>query len=76
MLLVKHGVWLQVPVLVTSLIRLRNGREWYQSGTSKRILDRKSLVKLNVEVINDDIAVKFSNILITLLKYCLQKANG
>jgi hypothetical protein len=58
MLLVKHGVCLQVPVLVTSLIRLRNGREWYQSAASKRILDRKSLVKLNVEVINDDIAVE------------------
>jgi hypothetical protein len=54
MLLLKHGTHLNVPILATSMIRYKKYREWIQSTTSKRLLHKKSIVKLNVEMINED----------------------
>ena len=55
MLLLKHGISLNIPVLATSMIRYKKkDGEWKMSLTSKRILQRKSIVNLNVEMINDD----------------------
>ena len=54
MLLLKHGINLNVPILATSMIRYKKYREWIQSPTSKRLLHKKSIVKLNVEMMNED----------------------
>ena len=54
MLLLKHGTHLNVPILATSMIRYKKYTEWIQSPTSKRLLHKKSIVKLNVEMINED----------------------
>jgi hypothetical protein len=55
MLLLKHGISLNIPILATSMIRYKKkDGEWKMSLTSKRILQRKSIVNLNVEMINDD----------------------
>jgi hypothetical protein len=49
MLLVRRGVDLNVPVLVTSMLRYRKDGGWVQSPASRRLLQRKSVVKLSVE---------------------------
>ncbi len=49
MLLVRRGVDLNVPVLVTSMLRYRKDGGWVQSPASRRLLQRKSIVKLSVE---------------------------
>jgi hypothetical protein len=49
MLLVRRGVDLNIPVLVTSMLRYRKDGGWVQSPTSRRLLQRKSIVKLSVE---------------------------
>jgi hypothetical protein len=49
MLLVRRGVDLNVPVLVTSMLRYRKDGGWVQSPASRRLLQRKSTVKLSVE---------------------------
>jgi len=50
MLLVRRGVDLNVPLLVTSMLRYRkDGGGWVQSPASRRLLQRKSVVKLSVE---------------------------
>ena len=54
MLLLKHGINLNVPILATSMIRYKKYTEWIQSPTSKRLLHKKSIVKLNVEMMNED----------------------
>jgi hypothetical protein len=54
MLLLKHGTHLNVPILATSMIRYKKYTEWVQSPTSKRLLHKKSIVKLNVEMMNED----------------------
>jgi len=54
MLLLKHGTHLNVPILATSMIRYKKYTEWIQSPTSKRLLHKKSIVKLNVEMMNED----------------------
>ena len=54
MLLLKHGTYLNVPILATSMIRYKKYTEWIQSPTSKRLLHKKSIVKLNVEMMNED----------------------
>src|SRR5919199_4663133 len=55
MLLLKHGISLNIPILATSMIRYKKkDGEWKMSLTSKRILQRKSIVNLNVEMINND----------------------
>jgi hypothetical protein len=54
MLLLKHGTHLNVPILATSMIRYKKYTEWTQSPASKRLLHFKSIVRLNVEMINED----------------------
>jgi hypothetical protein len=54
MLLLKHGIYLSVPILATSMIRYKKYTEWIQTPTSRRLLHKKSIVKLNVEMINED----------------------
>ena len=54
MLLLKHSIYLNVPILATSMIRYKKYREWVKSPASKRFLHKKSIVKLNVEMINED----------------------
>ena len=54
MLLLKHGTYLNVPILATSMIRYKKYTEWIQSPASKRLLHLKSIVRLNVEMINED----------------------
>ena len=54
MLLLKHGTYLNVPILATSMIRYKKYTEWIQSPSSKRLLHKKSIVKLNVEMMNED----------------------
>jgi hypothetical protein len=49
MLLVRRGVDLNIPVLVTSMLRYRKDGGWVQSPASRRLLQRKSVVKLSVE---------------------------
>lgn len=50
MLLVRRGVDLNVPVLVTSMLRYRKNGGWVQSPASRRLLQSKSVVKLSVEL--------------------------
>jgi hypothetical protein len=50
MLLVRRGVDLNVPVLVTSMLRYRKDGGWVQSPASRRLLQSKSVVKLSVEL--------------------------
>lgn len=54
MLLVKHGVSLQVPILVTSMIRYKKNKDWIKSPSSNRLLREKSVVKLYVEMLNEN----------------------
>jgi hypothetical protein len=54
MLLVKHGVSLQIPILATSMIRYKKSNDWIQSPSSNRLLRGKSVVKLYVEMLNED----------------------
>jgi hypothetical protein len=49
MLLVRHGVDVGVPVLVTSMLRYKKDGGWVHSPASRRLLQRKSVVKLSVE---------------------------
>jgi hypothetical protein len=60
MLLVKHGVTLNVPVLVTSMVRYKKVSEglWVKAPTCGRLLHQKSYVKMSVEMSNEyDISV-------------------
>jgi hypothetical protein len=52
MLLVKHGVSLGVPVLVTSMVRYRKVSEdlWIKSPACRRLLHQKSVVRLSVDI--------------------------
>jgi hypothetical protein len=52
MLLVKHGVSLGVPVLVTSMVRYRKVSEdlWVKSPACRRLLHQKSVVRLSVDI--------------------------
>ena len=54
MLLLKHGTHLNVPILAASMLRYKKYKEWIQSPASKRLLHQKSIVRLNVEMINED----------------------
>jgi hypothetical protein len=59
MLLLKHGKYLNIPILVTSMIRYKKDNKWVQSPASKRLLQKKSIVKLNVSIINErDLSVQ------------------
>ena len=59
MLLVRRGVDVNVPVLVTSMLRYKKDGGWIQSPASRRLLQRKSVVKLSVEWYeSSDLALK------------------
>jgi hypothetical protein len=59
MLLLKYGKSLNIPILVTSMIRYKKDSKWVQSAASKRLLQKKSIVKLNVSIINEgDLSVQ------------------
>ncbi len=57
MLLVRHGVNQNIPVLATSMLRYRKDGGWVQSPASRRLLQRKSAAKLSIERIERDLAV-------------------
>ena len=52
MLLLKHGVYLNIPVLVTSMVRYKKVSEslWVKSPACRRLLHQKSFVRLSVEM--------------------------
>jgi hypothetical protein len=52
MLLLKHGVYLNIPVLVTSMVRYKKVSEglWVKSPTCRRLLHQKSVVRMSVEM--------------------------
>jgi hypothetical protein len=58
MLLVRRGLDANVPVLATSMLRYRKDSGWVQSPASRRLLQRKSAVKLSVELHESDLALK------------------
>jgi hypothetical protein len=60
MLLVKHGLTMNIPVLVTSMVRYKRVSEglWVKAPACGRLLHQKSLVKLSVEMSTEnDISV-------------------
>jgi hypothetical protein len=65
MLLVKHGVSLGVPVLVTSMVRYRKVSEdlWVKSPACRRLLHQKSVVRLSVEISEE------SNLSVNIIKH-------
>jgi hypothetical protein len=56
MLLVQHGIYYKIPVLVTSMVRYKKVSEdlWVKAPACRRLLNQKSLVRLSVEMINDN----------------------
>jgi hypothetical protein len=61
MLLVQHGIYYKIPVLVTSMVRYKRVSEelWVKAPACRRLLNQKSLVRLSVEMFNDnDLSVK------------------
>ena len=55
MLLVKHGVYYNIPVIVTSMVRYRKVAEglWTKSPACRRLLNQKSVVRLSVVMSGD-----------------------
>lgn len=55
MLLVKHGVDYNIPVIVTSMVRYKKVAEglWTKSPACRRLLNQKSVVRLSVEMSNE-----------------------
>jgi hypothetical protein len=59
MLLVKFGSDSRVPILATSMLRYKKNVDWVQLPASNRLLRRKSIVTLFVEMINEnDLSIK------------------
>ena len=58
MLFVRRGIDANVPVLATSMLRYRKDSGWVQSPASRRLLQRKSAVKLSVELHESDLELK------------------
>lgn len=58
MLLVRQGVSHGVPVLATSMLRFRKEGGWKQSPASRRLLQKKSASRFEVERAGDEIVVK------------------
>jgi hypothetical protein len=61
MLLVQHGINYRIPVLVTSMVRYKKVSEdlWVKAPACRRLLNQKSVVRLSVEMLNDnDLSVK------------------
>jgi hypothetical protein len=60
MLLVKHGLTMNIPVLVTSMVRYKKVSEglWVKAPACRRLLDQKSIVKMSVGMSSEnDISV-------------------
>lgn len=55
MILLKLCHSLEIPILVTSMIRYRKKKEWIKTFTNKRLLQNKSNVILSVEMQNRNI---------------------
>lgn len=55
MLLVKHGVYHNIPVIVTSMVRYKKVAEglWTKSPACRRLLNQKNVVRLSVEMSNE-----------------------
>lgn len=58
MLLVRQGVSLGVPVLVTSMLRFRKEGGWKQSPASRRLLQKKSAVRMEAGRTGDAVTLK------------------
>jgi hypothetical protein len=56
MLLVQHGIYYKIPVLVTSMVRYKKVSEdlWVKAPACRRLLNQKSRVRLSVEMLNDN----------------------
>lgn len=54
MILLKLCHSLEIPILVTSMIRYRKKKEWIKTFTNKRLLQKKSSVILFVEMQNEN----------------------
>jgi hypothetical protein len=60
MLLVMHGLTMNIPVLVTSMVRYKKVSEglWVKAPTCRRLIHQKSFVKMSVEMSSEnDISV-------------------
>jgi len=57
MLLVRRGVDEKIPVLATSMLRYRKDRGWFQSPSSRRLLQHRSAARLSVELKERNIAL-------------------
>lgn len=58
MMLVRQGVTHGVPVLATSMLRFRKEGGWKQSPASRRLLQKKSACKMQVETSDGNIVLK------------------
>lgn len=58
MLLVRQGVTHGVPVLATSMLRFRKEGGWKQSPASRRLLQKKSACRMQVERTGEEITLK------------------
>lgn len=58
MLLVRQGVSLGVPVLATSMLRFRKEGGWKQSPASRRLLQKKSAVRMEAGRAGDSVTLK------------------
>ncbi len=56
MLLVQHGLFYKIPVLVTSMVRYKRVSEdvWIKAPACRRLLNQKSVVRLSVEMLNEN----------------------
>ena len=56
MLLVQHGLYYKIPVLVTSMVRYKKVSEdlWVKAPACRRLLNQKSVVRLSAEMLNDN----------------------
>ncbi len=58
MLLVRQGVTLGIPVLATSMLRFRKEGGWKQSPASRRLLQKKSAFRFEVERVENELVVR------------------
>lgn len=58
MLLVRQGVTHGVPILATSMLRFRKEGGWKQSPASRRLLQKKSACRMQVERAGEEIVLK------------------
>lgn len=58
MLLVRQGMTYGVPVLATSMLRFRKEGGWKQSPASRRLLQKKSVCRMQVKLDDDDIVLE------------------